>query len=61
MGSVSTDPDWRCGCHQTNPDCEDRCCNCGQERYPDSGEEVRDEPGIYAMETERMIQAQELK
>lgn len=31
---MSTDKDWKCECHQTNVDCEDRCRNCGQERYP---------------------------
>lgn len=31
---MSTAADWKCGCHQTNPDCEDRCRNCGEERYP---------------------------
>lgn len=61
--SVSSDPhdfDWRCSCRQTNPDCEDRCRNCGEERFPNE-EEDDSLSNLYSDESHRMQQAQGLK
>lgn len=33
MSNDARDIEWRCGCGQTNPDYDERCRGCGQERY----------------------------
>lgn len=30
-----SDVEWICGCGHTNPDYDERCNGCGQERYPE--------------------------
>lgn len=34
MSMDQRDIEWRCGCGHTNPDFDERCNGCGQERYP---------------------------
>lgn len=33
MSNDVQDLEWRCGCSHTNPDYDERCNRCGQERY----------------------------
>lgn len=33
MSNDVRDIEWRCGCGHTNPDYDERCNGCGQERY----------------------------
>jgi hypothetical protein len=61
MSMDEHDTEWRCGCGHTNPDYDEGCHGCGELRYPVEEEPLDSGPGLYAMESERMSQAQALK
>lgn len=58
MSNDARDTEWKCWCGYTNPDYEERCRGCGEERYPEENDPFSN---LYSDETHRMQQAQELK
>lgn len=59
MSSDINDLEWKCACAHTNPDFDERCNGCGQERYPE--EEDDSLSNLYSDESHRMAEAQRMK
>lgn len=41
------DIEWRCGCGHTNPDFDERCNGCGEERYEDEEAQINPNPPCF--------------